>query len=256
MPQSKQDVLKQFDELIALAEEKRRTLTDDNQFDDLYYKVQYESEALILDQFGETERDDFRSKTWRYYATEDLEDTDRRLGDDIILLKNYRKRLEHRSDGATLSEQNTITILEQLARRLPQVIYQLRQRHEDRPALDVRDEYDLQDLIHSLLLLYFDDIRKEEGTPSLAGTNGRMDFLLFKEKTVVELKMASANLRNKKLKEQLLADIPHYRKHQDCKNFVGIVYDPARYIQNSPGFETDLSEPFNNMPVRVFVVQG
>lgn len=44
--------------------------------------------------------------------------------------------------------------------------------------LFLEDEYDVQDLPHALLLLYFDDVRAEEWTPSYAGKSARMDFLL------------------------------------------------------------------------------
>ena len=51
------------------------------------------------------------------------------------------------------------------------VARQLRKRHDDRSTLDISDEYDVQDLLHSLLCLFFDDIRSEEGTPSYAGSH-------------------------------------------------------------------------------------
>ncbi|GLR97208.1 hypothetical protein GCM10007858_48480 [Bradyrhizobium liaoningense] len=66
----------------------------------------------------------------------------------------------------------------QVAERLHAVIRQLRERREERPTLEVEDEYDVQDLFHALLIIYFDDIRKEEWSPSYAGGASRMDFLL------------------------------------------------------------------------------
>jgi hypothetical protein len=76
-----------------------------------------------------------------------------------------------------------------LAERLHAVVRQLRERREKRPTLDVTDEYDVQDLLHALLRIHFDDIRKEEWTPSYAGGASRMDFLLPEIETVVETKM-------------------------------------------------------------------
>jgi hypothetical protein len=40
-------------------------------------------------------------------------------------------------------------------------VRQLQTRHEDRATLDVRDEYDVQDLMHAVLRLFFDDVRAE-----------------------------------------------------------------------------------------------
>jgi hypothetical protein len=78
--------------------------------------------------------------------------------------------------------------LVQLLRRFPHLVAQLRRRHEGRQTLDVKDEYDAQDLLHALLKLVYDDIRPEEGAPSRAARSSRMDLLLKDEKTVIELK--------------------------------------------------------------------
>ena len=68
------------------------------------------------------------------------------------------------------------------------VVRQLRTRHDDRKTFEVNDEYDVQDLLHALLKIHFDDIRVEEWTPSYAGSCARMDFLLKKEQIVIEVK--------------------------------------------------------------------
>lgn len=49
------------------------------------------------------------------------------------------------------------------------VARQLRSRHADRATLEIEDEYDVQDLLHALLQLISDDIRKEEWTPLIRG---------------------------------------------------------------------------------------
>ena len=54
-------------------------------------------------------------------------------------------------------------------------------------------------LLHALLLLYFDDIRAEEWTPSYAGKSARMDFLLKNEGVVIEVKKTTINEQIKKI---------------------------------------------------------
>src|SRR5690606_9266011 len=46
--------------------------------------------------------------------------------------------------------------VERICSRFPLVVRQLRIRHNDREPLDVTDEFDVQDLLHSLLHLFFD----------------------------------------------------------------------------------------------------
>ena len=65
-----------------------------------------------------------------------------------------------------------------LCRRFHLFARQLAHRYDDRTALTIADEYDVQDLFHAILLLHFDDVRPEEVTPSYAGNSSRVDFYL------------------------------------------------------------------------------
>jgi hypothetical protein len=132
--------------------------------------------------------------------------------------------------------------LHNLLDRFHVVARQLAQRHGNRPPLTITDEYDVQDLLHALLKLEFDDIRPEEWTPSYAGGCARMDFLLKEEQFVVEVKKTGSSLGAKEVGEQLLVDIAKYRQHSDCKTLVCFVYDPEHRIGNPVGLQRDLEE--------------
>ncbi|WP_246327533.1 hypothetical protein [Candidatus Competibacter phosphatis] len=113
------------------------------------------------------------------------------------------------------------------------MIGELRTRHDNRSTLDVKDEYDVQDLLRGLLQLFFDDVRPEEYTPSYAGKSTRMDFLLKDEATVIEVKMTRNGLGAKELGEQLILDIAHYKSHPNCRELYCLVYDPEARIKKS-----------------------
>src|SRR5262249_7102659 len=81
-----------------------------------------------------------------------------------------------------------------LCQRLHQFAHQLLDRYNDRETVRIADEYDVQDLMHALLRFHFDDVRAEEVTPSVGGKSGRMDFLLKRERLVVETKMTRKSL--------------------------------------------------------------
>jgi ribosomal protein S8 len=117
---------------------------------------------------------------------------------------------------------------------------QLRSRHNNRSTLEVEDEYDVQDLLHALLRLYFNDIRKEEWVPSYAGSSSRTDFLLKKEKIVIETKKTSEKLKDKQLGEQIILDVAKYKEHPDCRTLVCFIYDPEGRVSNPSGLEADL----------------
>jgi hypothetical protein len=117
---------------------------------------------------------------------------------------------------------------------------QLESRHDGRTTLKIADEYDVQDLLHALLYLEFDNICEEEPTPSFAGRSERMDLILKNEKIVLEAKMTRDRLGRKEIGDQLILDIAHYQQHNDCETLVCFVYDPERRIPNRTGLIQDL----------------
>ncbi len=148
--------------------------------------------------------------------------------------------------------QDPLLLLDQICSRFQLVARQLRSRRENRATLSVTDEYDVQDLLRSLLWLHFDDIRTEEWTPSYAGKSSRMDFLLKPEQIVVETKKTRPSLTAKELGSELIEDIARYEKHPDCSALVCFVYDPEGFVANPRGVESDLNRD-QPIPVRVFV---
>jgi hypothetical protein len=147
-----------------------------------------------------------------------------------------------------------ILLLETIMDRFHLVVKQIRQRYNERATLDVKDEYDTQDLMHSLLRLYYDDIRAEEWNPSYGGGSTRSDFLLKNEKIVLEIKKTRSTLKTKQLGEQLIIDIAKYKTHPDCKLLYCFVYDPEGYVTNPRGLENDLNDDSKEMKVKVKII--
>jgi hypothetical protein len=139
------------------------------------------------------------------------------------------------------SKRDTIALLHVLCRRFPLFAREIAQRHGGRPGFAIKDEYDVQDAIHALLRLHFDDVRPEENVPSYAGSRTRLDFLLKREKTIIETKMTRDGLGQRKLVEELINDKAHYRQHPDCEALVCFVYDPDGRVDNPAALETDLA---------------
>jgi hypothetical protein len=144
--------------------------------------------------------------------------------------------------------------IQMLCSRFHELVKQMRVRHANRNTLDVGDEYDVQDLMHALLRVFFDDIRDEEWTPSYAGGAARMDFLLPEVTTVLEMKMARKGLGAKEIGEQLIIDIAKYREHPKCKRLICLVYDPNGFVANPRGIERDLSKKHGELDVEVFII--
>ena len=128
-------------------------------------------------------------------------------------------------------------VLEILVRGLRRAMHPLTHRRKGCSNLVFGSEYDVQDLLHSLLRPWVNDIRPEEFTPSYAGASTRMDFLLPKHLLVIELKFVRDASHAKKIGQELIIDIAHYNKHPACDRLWCVIYDPSRLIQNEHGLK-------------------
>ncbi|SFW32636.1 hypothetical protein [Ruminococcus flavefaciens] len=167
------------------------------------------------------------------------------------IFQNYLSELlEDGSDKSDVSD--TEKDLERIFARFRKVAVQLARRYDGRETLRITDEYDVQDLLHSLLSLYYDDIRPEEWTPSYAGSSVRIDFVIPEIKTVIEVKKTRDSMTDKKLSEELIIDIEKYQKHPDCEKIYCFVYDPDTILRNPAAIKKDLEEKHQGL-VRVFI---
>lgn len=172
----------------------------------------------------------------------------------VEILKSIK--LELANSGIKKMTSNNLEGLEvvlNLCERFHKTVRQLRARHDNRPTLDVTDEYDVQDLMHALLYQNFDDIEAEDHTPNHAGSSSRMDFGLRDHDIVIETKMTRPTLKNKQIGDELIIDTARYQSCSYCKHLVCFVYDPNGYINNPTGLEKDLSGQRDNVFVTVLV---
>jgi hypothetical protein len=158
------------------------------------------------------------------------------------LIRQLELKSNYLSDSDLINSMNVgILKTTTLINKFHAISRQLRSRYAGRETIKITDEYDVQDLMHALLRLYFDDIRREEWNPSYAGGSTRSDFLLKREQVVIEIKKTRSSMSDKELGEQLIIDVAKYRQHPDCKVLMCFVYDPEGIIGNPKGIEDDLN---------------
>lgn len=151
------------------------------------------------------------------------------------------------------SSSSNFQILDLIFTKFHRVARQIKNRHAMRTTLVIEDEYDVQDLLHSLFELYFSDIRHEENTPSLGNSSSRIDFLLNNE-IGVEVKLVTKKTDKKKLFDDLLIDIPHYKKHPRCNNLFFFIYDPECLLSNTGGLITDIeNQTSNDFQIKMYI---
>ncbi|MGH7163894.1 MAG: hypothetical protein ACREIS_00035 [Nitrospiraceae bacterium] len=149
--------------------------------------------------------------------------------------------------------QRALDLIRKICTRFHAVARQLRQRREGRATLEVEDENDALDVVHTLLCLELDDIGTEEWTPHYTGGARRTALLLHEERILIEVRRTRHGLGAKEITEQLLTDCQDYEKHPECGTLFCFVYDPEGRIGNPRRLEADLTGEFHGMQVEVMI---
>ena len=165
------------------------------------------------------------------------------IEDTITSLKARKHEIELYDDDEICNEmtvENALETLHTIAKRFKEATLPLRKRRSGKQPFLVENEYDVQDLFHAFLRLYFHIVIPEEWTPHHAGSANRMDFLLPEFNIAIEIKMTRNDLGDKILGDQILKDIPHYKANKSVSHLFCFIYDPDEFIQNKQALENDL----------------
>jgi len=173
----------------------------------------------------------------------------------VSLLVDLRIDENRRNPGAKVEADvhSATARLVQVADSFHRAALRLRTRHACREPFLINDEYDVQDLFAALLETQFEDVRREEWGRSYAGGATRVDFFLKNESVLFETKMIRDGLSDRRVGEELIIDIAHYKQRSDCKALVCFVYDPEHHLRNPHSLENDLSKQDDHLEVRVLI---
>ncbi|SIL79256.1 Uncharacterised protein [Mycobacteroides abscessus subsp. abscessus] len=133
-----------------------------------------------------------------------------------------------------------------VAQRMLLVERSLGRRHGNRDTIKISDEYDTQDLLRSLLVVFllvvfFEDVREEAATPEYAGGSTRIDFILPDFKVAIEVKKTRDSMTKKSLADELIIDRDRYSTDPRVGHLICLVFDHDGRLANPRGLESDLS---------------
>lgn len=138
----------------------------------------------------------------------------------------------------TVQSDNIDEILEKIFTNFHRCARSILNRYQKRDTLEIKDEYDVQDLLQGILRLFIDDVRPEDYVPSYAGGNSRTDFYLPQYNTYIETKMTRNGLQDREVGEQLAIDIARYGDR--CQTLICFIYDKGSLLSNPYGLISDL----------------
>lgn len=167
----------------------------------------------------------------------------------------YSTQLSYFEKESSSSENSAVHKIEKIFNRFGEISLPLRERRSDREPLIMDDEADVQYLLHALLKIDFDDIRREPHTDRHSSVSPRIDFLVQNETIGIEIKRASPTRQEKPLRKELSEDKEQYRLDTNIDVLLIFIYDPEKQIENKAEFESSFEQETPQMETRVTVTR-
>lgn len=131
-------------------------------------------------------------------------------------------------------------LLNRIFKKFHLVAIQLQKRRKGKQLFLIENETDVQDLLRALLTPFFENIRPEEPTPSVAGQYARIDFILKDQKIAIEVKIAFEGHLDSKIFDELHSDFLRYEENRDCNVLICFIYDPDFKLKNASALDRDI----------------
>lgn len=120
------------------------------------------------------------------------------------------------------------------------------------PCLKIENEYDVQRLMYPVIRSIFTDARLEE-TEDSGHHMVRKDIVIDSQDIVVELKCSGEAVTERRISEEIVADIIHYGN----RHILFYIYDKASVIKNTVNFQRSYeSKQIENKQIVVRIWQS
>jgi DpnII restriction endonuclease len=140
---------------------------------------------------------------------------------------DYTNELLFASTGDKIEQpEPDLGLILQLCRRLPYTARILATRDREKSPYQIKDEYDVQDLLHAVLRAYLKYSVQEEPLGKVGGVrSSRADIAIEDLGILIEIKYAHGPKDQTRLVEEFAQDLLLYTKWAPLRSFVYFVYN-------------------------------
>lgn len=138
---------------------------------------------------------------------------------------------------------NKIDLLYTVIEKFTSASKSLSERRKGKSIIKIEDEYDMQDILHTMLKPHFPTIKIEEVVPgSDSGKFLKIDFILSDIEVAIECKCIRNKSHASKITKEINDDIQTYHKHGHCSRLIFFIYDKELLIYNPDILEENYSK--------------
>lgn len=113
----------------------------------------------------------------------------------------------------------------------------IKNRRKDHSNFEIKDEYDVQDILYVILKSVFPNLRDEDAIGKVGAKTTKIDLIIREERILVEVKMIKEKDSNEThFIEQLKADFESYHECKWLRKLFCFVYDPYKKTRDISNF--------------------
>lgn len=129
-------------------------------------------------------------------------------------------------------------------------------RRKNHPPFIINDEYDVQDLLFSYLLMTFDRVDVEDHGRKIAGVSTRSDIFLRDLKLIIEIKCFRTDDNWSAMKQNIDSKVQTYLQNENYDFMIIFIYNPDLALKNTSMIESELStsQSINGKEFRVVAI--
>jgi len=154
--------------------------------------------------------------------------------EDLLILEGLEKALIKTKYNNQTAEELVRSILYNFGNSVNKIIKGRRQGH---PDFEIKDEYDVQDVLYVILKSVFPNLRDEDAIAKVGAKSTKIDLIIREEGLLIEAKMMKQNDSNEtKFIEELKIDFESYHECKWLKKLFCFVYDPLKKTRDISNF--------------------
>lgn len=142
------------------------------------------------------------------------------------IIRALKQEIQLLQCPAKLTHDSAVDSIINLCRRFPAIAEGFTSNYN----FSLQEERDVQKLFHILLILFFNDVRREVDISNHAGRNSRVDFAIPSHGILVEIKYPRGNTTRAGIVRQLAEDFESYREYPNLKTLVCFIYNATGTI--------------------------
>lgn len=197
--------------------------------------------STMIDMYGQNTQPSERYEEWRAYHLSSWNQMDsdqkrhRQIQEDyrdglkrtLTELDSVVEQLQLKLQHAGVTKMTTsaeIQLVLQLCGRLNHSAKVLNRRRANKQPFEIKDEYDVQDLLQAVLRAYFKYSVSEDPISKLAGASSRADFAIQELGVIIEAKYVHSPNEQDRITKQFAEDCQSYSQSPFLEHFIYLVY--------------------------------